>query len=295
MILPEEDAKQFYKLYNSLLFKLNEKFEIFKDLKSPSDLLSSDLNDLMKLKEKLYASPELIDSFVKENPMNLSPDELEIVSSWKDFVKARFYVVRHLKDYTVFLDPQATPKAYGVIGIAFPLEEILGSYLPRMVEATLLPFRDKIVYDGTIMPFNLFFGSGIRRSINDSYMQAKASFGIITSLLPSSKMVSASDSDILRGYLKTEYSRDVHRQEIHDLLIMNPDLKAVYYGEMGKVHARAYRKKLKALGAKRGWFCMIGDIVIAAGRTREEAERIAESLLPADKMRLVYIFHLKAK
>jgi hypothetical protein len=295
MNLPEKDVKHFYRLYHSLLFNANKKFNIFKELRSPEDLHKSDLKNLGELKDKLYEVPQLIDSFVKDNPMDLSSEDLKIVADWRNFIKGRFYIVRHLKNYTVFLDPDEPPKAYGVLGLSTPLEEMIGSYLPVMVEAILLPFENKIVYDGTMLPYNVIFGSNMRRSINDRYKQAKTTFGIITTLPLSPEKVKPSDSEILKSYLKTEYSRDIHHEEIQELVNKNPDLATVYYEEMGKVDARAHRKRLKTIGVVEGWFALIDGIIIASGRTREEVERILKFMLPAEKMRLAYVFQLKAK
>ena len=292
MNLSGKDVKRFYRLYHSLLFYANKKFKIFENLSSPSDLHKSDPHELQKLKNKLYGSPELIDSFVKDNPMDISSKDLEIVANWKNFVKDIFYIVRHLKNYSVFLDESEPPKAYGVLGIITPIEEMIGSDLPVAVEATLLPFENKIVYDGSLLPYNVLFGSGIRKSINDSYSQAKTNYGIITSL-PFSEKIKPNDSDILRGYLKTEYSRDRYHDEIQELINKNPDLRAVYHEEMGKISARVYRKNLKAIGIVEGWFALAYGMIIASGRTREEVERILKSILPEEKMRFVYIFQLK--
>src|SRR5262249_43338341 len=50
------------------------------------------------------------------------------------------------------------------------------------IKTTLLPFKDRIVYDSLIRGYNVSFGPGIRRSMNESYKEAKERFGIITSL-----------------------------------------------------------------------------------------------------------------
>ncbi len=293
MVLSESDVKLFYRLYHSLLFYVNIRHKIIDGLKRPADLHKLNLDDLQKLKDRLYLSPDLIDSFVKANTENFSPLELEIVSTWKNFVKGRFYIVRHLKNYTVFLDSRDPAKAYGVLGIITSFEEMIGPHLPIVVEVVLLPFKNRIIYDGTLLSFNVLFGKGIRRSINDSFSQAKTSFGIITSLPFSYDGIKSNDSDVLRGYLKTEYSRSVHYNEIQELIRKNPDLMVVYSEEMGKVHARTYRKNLKMVGVVDGWFALIDGMIIAGGKTREEVERISKSLLPPEKRKFVYIFHLK--
>jgi len=293
MVLSESDVKLFYRLYHSLLFYVNIRHKIIDGLKRPADLHKLNLDDLQKLKDRLYLSPDLIDSFVKANTENFSPLELEIVSTWKNFVKGRFYIVRHLKNYTVFLDSRDPAKAYGVLGIITSFEEMIGPNLPIVVEVVLLPFKNRIIYDGTLLSFNVLFGKGIRRSINDSFSQAKTSFGIITSLPFSYDGIKSNDSDVLRGYLKTEYSRSVHYNEIQELIRKNPDLMVVYSEEMGRVHARTYRKNLKMVGVVDGWFALIDGMIIAGGKTREEVERISKSLLPPEKRKFVYIFHLK--
>jgi hypothetical protein len=294
MNLPESDVRLFFRLYHSLLLYVNNRYKILEGLHRPSDLHKLDPEDLKKLKDRLYGTPDLIDSFVKDNPENLPSDEQEIASTWKNFVRDRFYIVRHLKNHTVFLDSSHPPKAYGVLGMITSFEEMMGPGLPIMVDATLLPFRNQIIYDGTLLSFNIIFGSGIRRRINDSYSQAK-SLGIITALPVSSEEVKSDDSEILRGYLKTEYSRDVHHEEIWELIGKKPDLMVVYCEEMGKVHARTYRKRLKEAGVVEGWFALIDGIIIAAGKTQKEVERIMKSLLPPEKIKLVYIFQLKTK
>lgn len=49
-------------------------------------------------------------------------------------------------------------------------------------ETVLLPFKDRIVYDGLLSGYNISFGGGIKRMLNDSYRRAKERQGIVTSL-----------------------------------------------------------------------------------------------------------------
>ncbi len=79
----------------------------------------------------------------------------------------------------VFLSSTEPVVAYGVVALFDPFEVVIGPYLPRMIETTLLPFKGRIVYDGLITGFNIFFGGGIKRSLNESYKEAKERSGII--------------------------------------------------------------------------------------------------------------------
>jgi hypothetical protein len=295
MAISYHDGKHFIKLFHSLLFYTNERHKVLESLHHPDDFFKLSPEDILKLKDKLYDTPDQIDSFVIDNPANLASEDLEIISSWRHFKRGRFYVIRFLKNYTVFLDEGHPARAYGVQELAVPLEKMLGCNLPRLVQAILLPFKGQIIYDGTFTSYNIYFGSGMRRSINDSFRQAKTSYGIITTLPFSSEMSSPTDSEKLRGLLRSQDSRDIHWEEIEELKNKSPDLMAVYSEEMGRVHARVYRKKLKEIGVKEGWFGLIDGIIITGGRTRDDVEKSLKSLIPGEMMQLAHIFQLKAK
>jgi hypothetical protein len=184
MNLAFDDGKLFYDLYAALLRFVNRKLKVSTEQFSDARQYTSTPPEArVAVRDALFAHRELIDEFVKENPANLSSDQLEIVATWKHAVVGKFYVFRYLTKYTVFLSSGGSPnKAYGVLGLADPLEEVIGPYLPRLIETVLLPFRDKIIYDGLVSGYNISFGGGIKRILNEEYEQAKEAFGIITSL-----------------------------------------------------------------------------------------------------------------
>jgi hypothetical protein len=64
-----------------------------------------------------------------------------------------------------------------------PFEELIGPYLPVLTQTVLLPFEDRIVYDGLMSSYNVSFGPGIRRNLNEDFKTAKHRHGIVT-LLP---------------------------------------------------------------------------------------------------------------
>lgn len=136
----------------------------------------------MKVHDALLKHMDLIQAFVDEKPARLSREELDIVASWRHLVHGKFYVFRELKNHTVFLSTDTPAVAYGVLALSQPFEELIGPGLPVMVQTTLLPFKDRIVYDSLITSFNIYFGPGIRRSLNEDFKAAKARRGIVTSL-----------------------------------------------------------------------------------------------------------------
>ena len=87
----------------------------------------------------------------------------------------------HLKPYTIFLDADAPPKAYGVLALHADFADLF-PHVCLLIDTVLLPFKNQITYDGQCRYYNIMFGGGITRRLNDSYQLAKAQSGIITTL-----------------------------------------------------------------------------------------------------------------
>jgi Domain of unknown function (DUF6398) len=185
MQLSPQDVEQFYRLHKALMVFTGRRLELLDEtVTTPEAYSSSPMEVRFKVHKALVEHMELIDAFIAENPFHLDEGDLEIVRSWKDLVAGTFYVFRQLQNYMVFLSANEPVVAYGVLALSDPFEDLLGPDLPRMVKTTLLPFKGKIVYDGLMSGYNVTFGAGIRRSLNENYKNAKELFGIITSLPP---------------------------------------------------------------------------------------------------------------
>ena len=184
MNLSPEDGRLFYKLYSALMFFANERLRVLdKPVADARAYEALPPQSRMLVRDALHGQQELIDQFVTGNPANLPGDELQIVAGWKQALVGKFYVLRYLKKYTVFLSSGGSPnKAYGVLGLADPIEEVIGYSLPVLVNALLLPFKGQIIYDGLVSFFPISFGGGIKRMLNSEYNEARKAFGIITSL-----------------------------------------------------------------------------------------------------------------
>ncbi len=141
------------------------------------------LEKQLEVRDAFVAKPEYVERFVAENPGNLSSEDLQVALGWRRPVAGAFYLLRHLKKYSIFLSATEVPVAYGVVGLTVPIEDIIhSSHLPLLVITVLLPLHDQIVYDGLLGSKNVHFGPGIRKSLNADYNAAKERFGIITAL-----------------------------------------------------------------------------------------------------------------
>lgn len=293
MNLPAKDVDRFFKLYHGLLFYVNKKYNIIKSLKKPEDIFGAPFSEILELKEKLYADPEMIDTFAKENPMGFSSQDLDVIRSWKNFVKGKFMIMGYKKDYTIFLESSDPPKAYGVLGLNSSFQEMLGPNLPASVELTLLPYEDKITYDGTLLSQRVIFGPHMRRDFKLLLNQAKGLYGIITRIPFKPEKPEPTNLEKLKIYLKTNDSRDAYYSEIQDLISKDPELMVYYSQAMGKVEAQTLKRKLKDAGVKGGWFAILDSMIIAGGRSKGEVESILSEMLDDAKRKHVYIFDLK--
>jgi hypothetical protein len=140
----------------------------------------------------------------------LPPEDLALVASWQYRVEGNFFIVRHLKKYTVFLTERSPSHAYGVLGLVSTIEEIVGPTVPIYVKAVLLPFEDQIIYDSLLEPYSIYFGAGIRGDLNETYRNVQEREGIITTLQPKApasldevrKEVLARNAKILSAFRK---------------------------------------------------------------------------------------------
>lgn len=294
MRLSPEDVELFYKIQFSLFVHVNRALKLFSTDHTLEEIKDLTFEDKMKIRNAMWENDNLIDSFIEANPFKFDSEELELVGSWRrHHIKGRFLMVADLKSYTVFFE-QDKQIPYGVFAIRDEFKTMLGFQLPIMVETVLLPFKDKIIYDGMINSYRITFGAGARRNINDAYQQAKAKHGIVTSLPFSPKAdEKPSDEDLLKFYLKNERNREMYRDEIWKLTSKNSKMMTAYHQIMGRNHARHYGKEFRKMGINGGWFAILQGLIVASGTTEEEAEKATKKIVQPEKRPWVYLFHFK--
>lgn len=175
---------------------MNDRTKTIKNLDVNPQTGSISIPDALKLRNKLWEKEALLDQFIAENPAGLPPEDLALAASWHRKLAGTFYIFRHLKKYSVFISEEGPGRAYGVLGLYSPLEDITGDYLPVLVKAVLLPFEGQIIIDGLLEGYNLYFGSGIRADLKEVYRNAQEREGVITSLEPANFTLEAQRKEI---------------------------------------------------------------------------------------------------
>ncbi len=182
MILAPEQTQRYYRIWWQLLRYVNAQKHLIPDLLSQPNDASMSGENAIKIRDVLWKDDALRERFIAENPAALPPADLEIAASWKHRVAGEFYILRHLKKYSIFLQ-SGSPRAYGVLGLFSPMDEVVGPRVPILVKGVLLPFEDKIIYDGLLNAYTIYFGPGIRADMKMWLRDAEEREGIITSLL----------------------------------------------------------------------------------------------------------------
>ena len=183
-MLSRSEKELFYKSWYTLIWSINQKHKIVPAFKKP--IYGERVNEepFIAIRPKLWKNPQWIDEFLCETKKHkINEIEAEILKGWrKNFIKKQFIVVKHLEKYSVFMTFEDSAKLYGVCGISNPIKETTHRNVPYMVDAVLLPFKDKIIYDSLIGVYPVSFGKGSKDSIKNAYEKAKETTGIIENM-----------------------------------------------------------------------------------------------------------------
>lgn len=291
MRLNDQDLELFYKLHPSLLVFTNQKLGIVSDLKTIEDYFLLKVEQRLKIRDKLYENINLIYQFYEANPYNFTERELGIIISWKHFIKGKFFIYKQYKKYCAFIEENSSTKVYGVLALSDPFD-VMVSHKPILVDTVLLPFKDEIIYDGYVIPYNVYFGASIRRSIKKSFEIAVAKYNIIENLPFKPPPEEEINAGLIRCYVKDE---EYYEDEIASLVENNNELLKLYHQERGKVHAKKHIKQLRQLGIFDVWFAIIEGMIIASGKTNEQLKKNMKEIVPKDKIEFVYYFKVTKK
>ena len=180
MNLSEKDIKRFYNIWFNLLDYTNVKYNLSPKIKDLAHSSCINPEDISSIRDRLWSDNSVLDDIVASNSLQFSEADLSIVNSWRNRVSDKFILLKHLKNYSIFL---GNNNIYGVTGIVSPIDEMFPSFvLPLMIDAVLLPFEGRIIYDSLLIPYRINFGGGAKKGFNEEYRELKNKSGIVISL-----------------------------------------------------------------------------------------------------------------
>ena len=267
--LTPEDRDLFYSIYLDLMYWVNEKQKIVENFSHSQRPKGVDVGKVLQIREKTFDNPAWIDDYLCECRSEIAEEDQEILLSWRrHFTRETFYLMRHLKKYSVFMTDgnEDTARLYGVLGLSHPLFELIDkSNLPMMVKTIILPFKDQIVFDGLFEGYNIRFGPGIRSDLNHIYNTVKTRHGIIERLpvdeyipIP---VVSGAEKAKKEASVKSPQAIDKKLDEIAQLIqqFCSASLNEEFLDVCMHVLKKLSRKRPSPLvsGKERTWACGI--------------------------------------
>lgn len=289
MMLSDEEYETILRTRLPLLLYAGQKLERHEGLATVEDLGNLPPEEGFDLSVTLCNRGDIIDDYVEENPDELTGDDLALVSDYRHARYGKFVMLKHLKRHTVLLGPEDPPVAYGLVGLRKELSDILPD-LPALVETVLLPFGERITFDGVILGAGVTFGPGLRRSFGHSYREAKARFGVVTSLPFSAKERPDADVERLKAMTRSWTSVRENWEDIRELFSKDHALLVLYHQRLGVLAAKDHRKRLREEGITEGWFATLDGTLVGGATTREEVERTVGALVPKYKREYVHVY-----
>lgn len=172
MVLSAEDRRLFFSLWMPLLRYVNDVYGIHEHLEEMAEANRVGPAVLKEMADALWNDVSVIDEYLSV-VCGLSKDQREIIQGWKRFVRGKFLLERHLKKGSIFISME-NEEVYQVSGITSSWEEMFPhARLPLMLEATFIPFKDVIISDGLVSPYNLVLGRNMAQNLKEVYLKAK--------------------------------------------------------------------------------------------------------------------------
>ena len=290
MRLNEEEYYKYLDIHPKIIYYVGKRKRLIPNSITLEEFMNYSAEDKYPIRNAMYENIHMLNDYIQENSENLSEEDKEIIRGFKHFKQGTFCVIKLTKKYAYFLGDKFV---YGVHALNDPFQSFWGNNLPIMVQAVLLPYKGKIIYDGIISNYSIHFGKGIRSSIKNEYALSEGKYGIITDLpeIINEKNIEKSVEKELLIMMKTKSSREYNWYEIESLLEEHPELEPVYIKEWGRINSRKKKKEMRGLGIKKRWFAMYNDIIILSGKSEKELRMEIRTLIEdARKREGIYYF-----
>lgn len=292
MILEKNEADLFFSIYWNLLLYCNNIKKIKKNINSINEIISLKEKDWFEIRNVIFSDVQIIYNFIKENSNIYNKEEIEILENWAlFFIKSDFFIIEHTKTYSIFMDSNDYKKIYPVTGLTSFLDEIFPKpCLPVLINTILLPFKNKIIYDGLIVERNLQFGSNITFDIKENYKINNAKYGLTSDLTIKKDFKNENIEELLTEFLKKP---EFYEEEINELIYKNDNNLVIYSHLISKNYLKKYKKEIKELSIKDKYYLALyfGNVIQTSFSELELKESIAK-IIPDDKIKFIYICKL---
>ena len=180
MTLNDKEYKEFLKTHLDLLFYVGQEKRILAENINLKKFLNLDFKIKFECREALLEDEDLIDEYIASNFDHLTTEQIKILSGFKKKIRSNFVIFKCLTNHAIFIDTKDNT-FYAVKALSDTFDSFFDTF-PVNISTTLLPFKDKIIYDGFIQSSGIFYGRNMTNTMNEDYKEAKRNKKILTKL-----------------------------------------------------------------------------------------------------------------
>lgn len=174
MILSKSDCEQFFAIFDALTDFANGKWGVAPAVIDSHSGFVNEENQ-RKVASEIWRNTNIIDEFAKDASYGLTPDDLNIVKTWKCAFTDSFFAVQPEPRVTYLMNSDV---AFKVTGLSREIVSMLNT-IPAHVTVTLLPFKSSVVYAVYLEEAPLFLGQGVLDALERDWQRLKGSHAII--------------------------------------------------------------------------------------------------------------------
>jgi hypothetical protein len=180
MILDKQEYFEYIEVHLRLLYFVGKSQNIISSDTDISQFMNLDQQIKMKCRDKLNENIALIDEYFKASFDTLTTDQIKILEGFKKKKESDFIIFKCFAKHAILIDTTDN-KMYAVKALSDGFDSFFSEF-PVVCHMTILPFKDKIIYDGFLNSKEFYFGKNPTMEMSMMYKQAKIDKTIITML-----------------------------------------------------------------------------------------------------------------
>jgi hypothetical protein len=180
MTLTDIEYKTFLKIHIDFLFFAGQKSKIIDDTMDFKKFVDTGFSVKLKCRDFFLDNKKMLDDYLTTNFDKLTNNEISILSDFKKTITSDFVIFKCLTNNAIFIDTKDN-RFYAVKALGDGFDHFFDRF-PVLVQTTILPFNDHIIYDGFMKSQGIYFGSGMKSTMNEDYKLAKRNQQILTTI-----------------------------------------------------------------------------------------------------------------
>lgn len=179
-VLPAHFADSIISLLTMLDLYANKKYGMFAEAEIQKNGLTFSMRS--ELRKKWYADEAFIDGFVAEHGKEIEAF-VPLVSMWKHRVSGKFLVMKYFQEYALLQSLDDTNAFFAIRALTEDFEQTIPQKPPYVIQTTLLPFYDTIIWDGIVMLADIPIDSIAAKEIVEVAKKVRRYNAVIKSLI----------------------------------------------------------------------------------------------------------------